>query len=91
MIEDKNKSDIFGNKIGYWEEPFGYTCEITNAYKGYIDKGYYIKGWREGRWKSFYENGTIETVTDYKKGQFNGLYQYFNRNSKLIKEIIFFQ
>ena len=46
--------------------------------------GNYVNNKREGLWISFFENGSKQSVHNYKEGMLNGQITVFNANSNLL-------
>jgi hypothetical protein len=59
-----NQHDAEGRKQGYWEEP---------GIFGFIWKGHYVDGLREGLWKGYHSDGTLRWRAHCHHGKQKGL------------------
>ena len=50
------------------------------------DRLYYLNGKQDGKWISFYKNGNIKSIINWKDGKLNGkAYEYYE-NGKVLRE-----
>ncbi len=61
-------------------EPF------TGMVKAGKDREYYIKGKPDGKWISFYSNGKMKSIENWKDGTLDGKYILYNEKGKKILE-----
>lgn len=50
------------------------------------DREYYLKGKPHGKWVSFYSNGKIKSIENWKEGILDGKYILYNENGKKVLE-----
>lgn len=50
------------------------------------DREFYIKGKPDGKWVSFYSNGKIKSIENWKDGMLNGKYILYNERGKKVLE-----
>lgn len=50
------------------------------------EQGNFKNGLKVGSWKSWFENGKIETIQNYKSGILNGRYITFNQDGEIIEK-----
>lgn len=50
------------------------------------DREYYAKGKPHGKWVSFYSNGKIKSIENWKEGTLNGKYILYNEKGKKVLE-----
>lgn len=73
-FNDKNKTDINGNKQGYWEhytKSFDFNTGEIKHIKSYC--GYYVNNEKHGAWYSYFESGGIKQLSFYIKGTKEGI------------------
>lgn len=88
------------NKTYFWfkggvihQADFGVAGEVLNgSFKKYFhsnqlaEQGVFKKGLKIGLWKSWHENGKIETIQIWKSGQKNGEYFKYNSTGEVIEK-----
>ena len=50
------------------------------------DREYYVKGKPNGKWISFYDNGKMKSIENWKDGMLNGKYILYNEKGKKVLE-----
>lgn len=50
------------------------------------DREYYVKGKQNGKWISFYDNGKMKSIENWKDGMLNGKYILYNERGKKVLE-----
>lgn len=50
------------------------------------DREYYVKGKPDGKWISFYENGKMKSIENWKDGMLHGKYILYNEQGKKVLE-----
>jgi hypothetical protein len=88
------------NKTYFWfkgglihETDYGVAGEVLNGnFKKYFhsnqlaEQGVFKKGLKVGLWKSWYENGKIETTQIWKSGQKNGNFFRYDSNGEILEK-----
>lgn len=88
------------NKTYFWfkgglihEAEYGVAGEVLNgSFKKYFhsnqlaEQGVFKKGLKVGLWKSWYENGKIETNQIWKSGQKNGVFLKYNSSGEIVEK-----
>ena len=78
-----NVTDANNLRQGFWS--------ITNAEKnlpGYgadqvVEEGYYRDGLKQGEWKKYFPNGSVEHVLTFKNNKLDGLATFYYKNGKV--------
>ena len=57
------------------------------------DRLYYLNGRQDGKWISFYKNGNIKSIVNWKDGKLNGKYVIYEENllklsTKMVKKMV---
>jgi hypothetical protein len=55
-----------------------------------IEKGYYIKGKKNGKWESWWDNGEKKVECNFKDGKLHGVYREWHLNGKFYFESEYF-
>lgn len=74
MEQEKNKSDINGIKIGYWEEDYNYWDVASESDKPAIQRGHYVNGRKNGTWEHVRLDGYVFRKYNIKDGRMYGDY-----------------
>ena len=75
-VEAIGKTTKEGNPIGYYR--------LFYSSGNILEEGVFNNtGEREGEWKEYYKTGRIKEIAQYKKGNYNGPYQYFENDGSL--------
>ena len=53
------------------------------------DRLYYLNGRQDGKWISFYKNGNIKSIVNWKDGKLNGKYVIYESNGRKSTETIY--
>ena len=48
--------------------------------------GLYVNGIEEGEWKTFWDNGQLQSIRNYLQGKLNGKYLYYYKDGRFWKE-----
>jgi hypothetical protein len=94
------KISLSKNKTYFWfkgglihEAEFGVSGEVLNgSFKKYFhsnqlaQQGVFRKGLKVGLWKSWHENGKIETTQIWRSGQKNGKFVKYNNTGEIIEK-----
>lgn len=48
-----------------------------------MEKGYFVKGLKEGKWSKWYRNGHLKSVSTYRKSLLHGTYKEYSPTGKL--------
>ncbi len=73
VYRERNQYDTQGRKTQYWEE----------ENQGFVEKGNYVDGVRDGIWTVHNKNGTLASIGKYVDGERSGVWGYW-RSGKLI-------
>jgi hypothetical protein len=60
--------------------------ESVRGEQGYEEEGEYVDGKKEGSWRQYSLQGDLIGIENYRWGNKNGIFQYFTKNSELIRE-----
>lgn len=86
LVEIRKKDLKVIEKVYYLKNsdtPFsGKVCEGK-------DRFYYLNGKQDGKWISFYKNGNIKSIVNWKDGKLNGKYIIYEKNGKKSTETIY--
>jgi hypothetical protein len=52
--------------------------------KQLAEKGNFDYGLKDGEWRTWYENGNVQSITDWKNGQKNGLFLQYDGSGTLV-------
>ncbi len=83
---------VNGVEEGFGKEydDLGNIILLTEYSKGYILKREYLnrtdnRGYKQGLWKTFYENNNVKNEVTYLNNKKNGIYKEYDKNGNLIK------
>ena len=80
--EYKNPNTEGATRIGNW----AYFYE--NSYKQ-AEGAYNDAGLKDGEWKYYYYTGELNEITNYKNGEYNGLFETYSTNGQVTSRIFF--
>ena len=78
--EYSNPNTPEATRMGNW------TYFFENGYKQ-TEGAYNEAGQKEGEWKYYYYTGELNEITNYKNGEFNGLYETYSTNGQVTSKI----
>ena len=64
----------------------GELCEYNSKLDNLVENCNFINNIMCGEFKTYYENGNVETETNYTNGKLNGLQRYYDTNGQLEKK-----
>ena len=60
-----------------------YKKSLNNS-KAIIEEGFFLYGMKDGEWKKWDDQGNLLSVTNWKKGRKQGVYELYDKNRKII-------
>ena len=74
-------------------EKIYYLQDSEVPFTGKVREGreilYYLPGRQDGKWISFYKNGNIKSIVNWKDGKLNGKYVIYENNGRKSTETIY--
>lgn len=85
MTQEKNKHDISGTRIGYWELRFEYFDTEEKELLYGTQKGQYLNGNKNGPWETITKDGAMHTRVSYLNGKKVGVYEYWYQFPNIVR------
>lgn len=82
---------VFYADLDYYNQLNKENYKLNGRKRYTSQEGHYVNGKEEGKWYTFYPDGNVSSVEEYKDGQLNGEYKSFDKFGNITVEGHFVQ